>query len=106
MTLPCWLPSTPRGLLGARADGGKQKYKNHHTHCPPFEKEHPGKSPGEHKTTILDEAVITLGHAQLSLGIYQWAPCLGFDPQLLHKSQANKGQEADLPLQTARTVPG
>lgn len=84
----------------------KQKYKNHRTHCPPFEKKHLGKSPGKHKTTILDEAVITLGYAQLSLGIYQWAPCLGFDPQLLHKSQVNKGQEANLPLETARTVPG
>lgn len=70
------------GLLGARADCEKQKYKNHRTHCVRFEKKHPGKSPGERKTTILDEAVITLGYAQLSLGIYQRAPCLGFDPQL------------------------
>lgn len=55
---------------------------------------------------IQDAAIITLGYPALSHGVYQWPPCLGFDPQLLHKSQANKGQEMNLPLWTAKTVPG
>lgn len=55
---------------------------------------------------IQDAAIITLGYPVLSHGIYQWPPCLRFDPQLLWKSQANKGQEMNLPLWTAKTVPG
>lgn len=106
MTLPSWLRSTPWWTISRARDGGNQKYKNHRGHCLPFEKKHPGKSPGERKTTILDAAIITLGYPLLSLGIYQWAPCLGFDPQLLHKSQANKGRGADLPLLRARSIPG
>lgn len=51
---------------------------------------------------IRDAAIITLGYPVLSHGIYQWPPCLGFDPQLLHKSQANKGQEMNLPCWTAK----
>lgn len=47
---------------------------------------------------IQDATIITLGYPVLSHGIYQWPPCLGFDPQLLRKSQASKGQEMKLPL--------
>lgn len=42
---------------------------------------------------IQDAAIITLGYPVLSHGIYQWPPCLWFDPALLQKSQANKGHE-------------
>lgn len=55
---------------------------------------------------IQDAAIITLGYAVLSHGIYQWPPCLGFDPQLLHKSHTNKGQETKLPLWMTKTLPG
>lgn len=58
------------------------------------------------KTKNSGSAVITLGYPVLSHGIYQWPPCLGSDSQLLQKSQANKGQEMNLPLWTAKTVPG
>lgn len=95
---PSWLISS---IL---ADGGKQKYRNDCTHCPPFEKRYPGKSSREQKNKkIQDAAIITLGYPVLSHGIYQWPPCLGFDPQLLQKSQENKGQEMSLPLWTAET---
>lgn len=30
---------------------------------------------------IQDAAIITLGYPALSRGVYQWPPCLGFDPQ-------------------------
>lgn len=98
---PSWI------ISGILADGGKQKYRNDCTHCPPFEKRHPGKSSREQKNKkIQDAAIITLGYPVLSHGIYQWPPCLRFDPQLPRKSQANKGQEMSLQLRTAKTVPG
>ncbi len=98
---PSWIISS---IL---ADGGKQKYRNDCTHCPPFEKRYPGKSSREQKNKkIQDAAIITLGYPVLSHGIYQWPPCLRFDPQLLWKFQANQGHELILPLWTAKTVPG
>lgn len=117
LTLPIWLCSDTVYLSGKKkkkkpswlissilADGGKQKYRNDCTHCPPFEKRYPGKSSREQKNKkIQDAAIITLGYPVLSHGIYQWPPCLGFDPQLLQKSQENKGQEMSLPLWTAET---
>ena len=47
-------------------------------------------------------AIITLGYPVLSHGIYQWPPCLGFDPEMLRKSQANTGKEMKLPLWLAK----
>lgn len=62
----------------------------------------------ENKKTqkIGDAAIITLGYPVLSHGIYQWPPCLGFDPPLQRKSQANKEQEMNVPLWTTKAVPG
>lgn len=41
------LPS--RIISSIFVDGGKQKYRNDCTHCPPFEKRYPGKSSREQK---------------------------------------------------------
>lgn len=49
-SLPSEKKKPSRIISSILADGGKQKYRNDCTHCPPFEKRYPGKSSREQKT--------------------------------------------------------
>lgn len=81
-------------ISNSLGDNGKQKYRNVCPHCSHFERNTQGNHQENKKqqNKIQDAAIITSGYPELSHGIYQWPPCLGFDPQLLLKSQKNRAQ--------------
>lgn len=107
MTLPCWLWSTPWWIISrAWAAGGKQKYKNHCAHCPPFEKKHPGKSPGERKNHNSGRwnnylRVSAALSWNLSVGTM-----FGLWPTVAALITSKQGPEADLPSRTSGAIPG